>query len=74
MAPKNVPHADVALGNESAGILNVFDPAGTMEDFFAAYARILNADGAPNPQKMEAAYAANGMKVLGKPLDATGFA
>jgi mannose-6-phosphate isomerase-like protein (cupin superfamily) len=73
MAPKNVPHAYVALGTEVAGILNIFDPAGTMEDFFAAYTRILNTGGRPDPQQMEAAYAAHGMKVLGKPLDASSF-
>jgi quercetin dioxygenase-like cupin family protein len=34
MAPMNVPHAYVTLGSEPARMLNVFDPAGEIEDFF----------------------------------------
>jgi mannose-6-phosphate isomerase-like protein (cupin superfamily) len=74
MAPKQIPHAYVALGSETAGILNIFDPAGAMEDFFAAYTSILNSGGPPDPQKMAAAYAAHGMKMLGKPLVSAMFA
>jgi hypothetical protein len=63
----------VINGPETAGIPNPFDPAGKMEDLFAEYTRIPNHDEPPDPQRLEAAYAANGMRVMGKSLDAAGF-
>ena len=42
MAPADVPHAFVTLGSEPAHLLNLFDPAGHMESFFAEYASVVN--------------------------------
>lgn len=71
MAPLKVPHAYVTLGTETASMLNVFDPAGDIERFFAAYVQALNVDGPPDRSRMEAINIQNGLRVVGPPL-ATG--
>jgi quercetin dioxygenase-like cupin family protein len=73
MAPANIPHAYVTLGTEPAHMLNVFDPAGGTESFFAEYAPLVSVDGEPDPSKLAQAYARNGMKVVGPPLKASSF-
>jgi quercetin 2,3-dioxygenase len=74
MAPANVPHAYVTLGTEPAHILNLYDPAGDMEAFFAEYAALVGADGSPDQKKLAEAYAKHGMKAVGPPLKASSFA
>jgi len=73
MAPMNVPHAYVTLAAENARMLNVFDPAGNIEEFFAGYARILSADGPPDSKSMETLNTRCGMKIVGPPLQSTSF-
>jgi quercetin dioxygenase-like cupin family protein len=74
MAPANVPHAYVTLGTEPAHMLNVFDPSGDIEAFFAQYAPLVNVDGEPDHKKLAEVYAKHGMKVVGPPLAALSFA
>ena len=74
MAPLNVPHAYVTLGTEPAHMLNLFDPAGGMEGFFADYAPLVSVAGEPDRVKLAEAYAKHGMKVVGPPLVASSFA
>ena len=74
MAPANVPHAYVTLGTEPAHMLNVFDPFGGIEAFFAEYAPLVNVDGEPDHKKLAEVYAKHGMKVVGPPLAASSFA
>ena len=73
MAPANVPHAYVTLGTEPAHMLNVFDPAGSTEAFFADYAPLVNVAGEPDPHKLGAVYAKHGLTVVGPPLKASSF-
>jgi mannose-6-phosphate isomerase-like protein (cupin superfamily) len=73
MAPLNVPHAYVTLGAEPAHMLNVFDPAGRTEAFFADYAPLVNVAGEPDRNKLAAVYAKHGLKVVGPPLKASSF-
>ncbi len=73
MAPANIPHAYVTLGTEPAHMLNIFDPAGGTEAFFAEYAPLVNVDGAPDHKKLAEVYANHGMKVVGPPLAASSF-
>ena len=74
MAPANIPHAYVTLGSEPAHILNVYNPAGDMEGFFAEYAPLVSVNGVPDQRKLAACYARHGMKVVGAPLNAASFA
>jgi quercetin dioxygenase-like cupin family protein len=73
MAPANISHAYVTLGSEPAHMLNVYDPAGDMEAFFAEYAPLISVDGAPDQKELAEAYAKHGMKVVGPPLKASSF-
>lgn len=74
MAPADVPHAYVTLGAEPAHMLNLFDPAGGTEAFFADYAPLIDVEGEPDHKKLAEAYAKHGMKVVGAPLVASSFA
>ena len=74
MAPADVPHAYVTLGTEPAHMLNLFDPAGRTEAFFADYAPLISVEGEPDHKKLAEAYARHGMKVVGAPLTASSFA
>jgi quercetin dioxygenase-like cupin family protein len=73
-APMKVPHAYVTLGSEPARMLNIFDPAGQIEAFFAEYVRILNTPGRPDIAALNAASEQHGMKVVGPNLHASEFA
>jgi quercetin dioxygenase-like cupin family protein len=73
-APADIPHAYVTLGSEPAHMLNVYDPAGGMEAFFAEYAPAVGVNGEPDPAKLAAIYAKHGMRVVGPPLNASSFA
>ena len=73
MAPANVPHAYVTLGAEPAHMLNIYDPAGGIEGFFAEYAPLVSVSGEPDPNKLAEAYERHGMKALGPPLKASSF-
>jgi mannose-6-phosphate isomerase-like protein (cupin superfamily) len=74
MAPANVPHAYVTLGAEPAHMLNVFDPAGEIEAFFAEYAPLVSVNGEPDHKKIAEVNAKHGIKVVGPPLKASSFA
>lgn len=73
MAPAHVPHAYVTLGSEPAHMLNVYNPAGDMEGFFAEYAPLVSVDGMPDKTRLADCYAKHGMKVVGAPLEASSF-
>ncbi|RXH56166.1 hypothetical protein GRAN_3023 [Granulicella sibirica] len=74
MAPAGVPHAFVALGTEPAHTLFLFDPAGDMEAFFADYSTVIDVEGEPDRKKLMEVNAKHGIKVVGPPLKAAGFA
>lgn len=73
LVPADTPHAYVVLGAEPAHMLNVFNPAGEIEAFFADYAALVNVDGEPDRAKMAANYARHGMKVVGPPIKISDF-
>jgi len=72
MAPANIPHAFVVLGKDSAHILMIFDPAGSMESYFAEYASAVNANA--DTKKLAEIAAKHEIKVVGPPLEASSFA
>lgn len=73
MAPADVPHAYVTLGDEPAHMLNLFDPAGQTEAFFADYAPLVGVEGQPDIKKLAEVYVKHGLKVVGPPLIASSF-
>ena len=69
LAPEGVPHAYVTLGSLIARMINLFDPAGQMEAYFAAYAAIINSiEGAAQHQRVASISPAYGLRVVGPPL------
>jgi quercetin dioxygenase-like cupin family protein len=62
--PRGVPHT-FAQVSEKGRLVFMFTPAGEMEDFFRAAARI---QGVPPPNQEVALFAGHGMRVLGPPL------
>lgn len=65
LAPRGVPHTWALEGNDMGRLLIAFQPAGTMEDFFAATASM---NGMPSPQELAPLFAQHGMTVVGPPL------
>ena len=74
MAPADIPHAYVTLGDEPAHMLNLFDPAAQAEAFFADYAPLVDVKGQPDGKKLAEVYIRHGLKVVGPPLTASSFA
>lgn len=62
--PRGVPHT-FSQTSQHGKLLYMFTPAGSMEAFFAALAKI---DGTPRPDVAAALFAAHGMAVVGPPL------
>jgi quercetin dioxygenase-like cupin family protein len=73
LAPADIPHAYVTLGDEPAHMLNLFDPAGQTEAFFADYAPLVNVEEKPDIKKLAEVYVKHGLKVVGPPLTVSSF-
>jgi quercetin dioxygenase-like cupin family protein len=65
-APRNVPHGWACVSDEPGTLLTMVSPVGTFEEFLMETTRHPTL---PPPDEVERAFAANGMKVLGPPLD-----
>lgn len=72
MGPANIPHAYVVLGKTAARTLMIFNPAGSIEAFFAEYAFAVDADA--DPSELAEIDAKHEMKMVGPPLQASSFA
>ncbi|HUJ44285.1 MAG TPA: cupin domain-containing protein [Opitutaceae bacterium] len=67
-APRMVPHAFAKISDGEAQMLILFQPAGSMEDFFAQMARI-GKDIPHHPEiVLKKLWAEHGMEVVGPPL------
>jgi mannose-6-phosphate isomerase-like protein (cupin superfamily) len=67
-APRSIPHAFAKTSEGEAQMLVLFQPAGSMEDFFLQMARI-SKDVLPNQdQVLKDLWATHGMEVVGPPL------
>lgn len=64
--PRGLPHTFRQI-SPSGRLRFLYTPAGQMEDFFAALARL---DGPPSPETAHTLFAAHGMRVVGPPLAA----
>lgn len=67
LAPRGVPHGWALDGSEPGRLLIAFQPAGRMEQFFAATAGMT---GLTSPSELAPLFAAHGMTVVGPPLRA----
>jgi len=67
-APRKIPHAFAELSDEEGQIPVLFQPAGSMEDFFAQMSQI----GKEIPKNQETVlkqlWAEHGMEIVGPPL------
>jgi mannose-6-phosphate isomerase-like protein (cupin superfamily) len=68
LAPRTIPHAFAMTGEGEGQLLILFQPAGSMEDFFRKMANA--GKGIPNDQgpAMRQLWAEHGMELLGPPL------
>lgn len=73
LVPAGASHAYVVLGADTAHLLNLFDPGGSMLAFFGEYAAVLNRPGPPDLTVLKQIYEAHGMKVVGPPLSVAAF-
>jgi mannose-6-phosphate isomerase-like protein (cupin superfamily) len=64
LGPTKIPHA-FANVSEAGLLMIVFQPAGTMEQFFLEGSRLTN----PSQQDLQALYRAHAMEILGPPLE-----
>ena len=63
LGPAKVPHAFANISNTGV-LMIVFQPAGTMEQFFLDGSRLTN----PSQDDLQALYRAHGMEIVGPPL------
>ena len=63
--PRGVPHAFAQLSDKGR-MMFMFSPAGDMEAYFRALARI---PGPPPPEEEAALFAAHGMRLIGPPIN-----
>jgi mannose-6-phosphate isomerase-like protein (cupin superfamily) len=67
-APRTIPHAFAKINEGNAQMLVLFQPAGTMEDFFKQMSKITN-EVVKDPQtRLKELHASHGMQVVGPPL------
>ncbi len=68
-APRKVPHSFIKTSDDVGQLMVIFQPAGTMEDFFKHRAEV---DKETDPKKKEEAlktlWDRHGMKVVGQPI------
>jgi mannose-6-phosphate isomerase-like protein (cupin superfamily) len=62
-APRKIPHA-FANVSETGKLMIVYQPAGTIEQFFLDASRLAS----PSPADMQQLYRANGMEIVGPPI------
>ena len=65
LAPRGLPHTWALEGDEAGRLLIAFQPAGSMEEFFAATSGM---GGMPSPDVLAPLFAEHGMTVVGPPL------
>ena len=65
-APRNVPHGWANVGDEPGTLLTIVSPVGPFENFLMETTRYATL---PPPEVVAKAFADNGMKVVGPPLE-----
>ena len=67
-APRTVPHAFANITEGEGQMLVLFQPAGSMEDFFAQMAKIGKEVPKNQEETLKELWAKHGMKIVGPPL------
>lgn len=67
-APRKVPHAFAKISEGEAQMLVLFQPAGTMEDFFKQMSKLGKDVPKNQEQTLKKLWATHGMEIVGPPL------
>jgi len=67
-APRKIPHAFAKISEGPAQMLVMFQPAGTMEDFFKQMAKLGKAIPKDQEKKLKELWHTHGMEIVGPPL------
>lgn len=68
-APRNIPHAFAKISEDEAQMLVLFQPAGSMEDFFLQMSKLGKEIPKNQEQVLQDLWETHGMKILGPPLE-----
>lgn len=68
-APRKIPHAFAKVGSEEGQMMVLFQPAGSMEDFFKEMSKMGKSIPKDQERVLKELWASHGMKVTGPPLD-----
>lgn len=66
--PRKIPHTFAKIGDGEARMLVLFQPAGTMEDFFKEMSKLGQGVLANQERDLKELWARHGMEILGPPL------
>jgi mannose-6-phosphate isomerase-like protein (cupin superfamily) len=67
-APRKTPHAFAKISEGEAQMLVLFQPAGTMEDFFKQMSKLGGTIPKDQEHKLKELWATHGMEIVGPPL------
>jgi mannose-6-phosphate isomerase-like protein (cupin superfamily) len=67
-APRKIPHAFAKISEGEGKMLVLFQPAGSMEDFFKQISKLGNSIPKDQEHKLKELYKAHGMEIVGPPL------
>jgi mannose-6-phosphate isomerase-like protein (cupin superfamily) len=67
-APRTIPHAFAKINEDEGQMLILFQPAGSMEDYFAQVAKISKDIPKNQEEILKDLYTSHGMKIVGPPL------
>lgn len=67
-APRTIPHAFAKVNEGDAQMLVLFQPAGSMEDFFKQMSKLGNNIPVDQEKNLKELWASHGMEIVGPPL------
>ncbi len=67
-APRTIPHTFAKISEDEGQMLILFQPAGTMEDYFSQVAKISKEIPKNQEEILKDLYTSHGMKIVGPPL------
>jgi len=67
-APRKIPHAFAKISEGEAQMLILFQPAGSMEDFFKQMSKLGNTIPKDQEKSLKELWASHGMEIVGPPL------
>lgn len=67
-APRKIPHAFAKVSDGEGRMMVLFQPAGSMEDFFKEMSKLGPSIPKDQQEKLQQLWASHGMKIVGPPL------